>query len=176
MKARIRHAVLVLLAVASAFIPSASMADRTRVVDTPAHDSESAAFDIEWVKHGHAGRKLSHVISTYDTWRVADLGDNGTFQINISPGADTPASIRRIIVIYLEGSKLAAKMYNVSNGSEVEGHPEVSRPTSRSVKVTFPKRWVRRGIDAYRWEALFAEQSTEDIVPSDESSILHRLN
>jgi hypothetical protein len=117
---------------------------------------------------------LTHVISTFETWRTAELGDNH-FQINISPGDDRP-SVRRILVIYLDNSKLKAKMMDVSNGSDVVGYPPVSRPTARSVKVTMPKRNIRRGLQAYRWQAFVADQQVDDMVPSDESFILHRVS
>ena len=148
-------------------------ADTKRIIDTPAHDSQSD-FDIKWIKHGHQGRKLTHVISAYETWRTSELGEYH-FQINISPGDGAP-SLRRILVIYLDGSKLKAKMMDVSNGSDVVGYPPVSRPTSRSVKVTLPKRFIRRGLKAYRWQAFVADQQVDDMVPSDESFILHRVN
>ena len=149
-------------------------ADTKRIVDTPAHDSQSA-FDIEWIKQGHYGRKLVHVISTYEGWRTSELGEN-KFQINIKSGADTSNPLTHIIVIYLDGSRLEAKMMDVSNGSEVVGYPPVSRPTRHSVKVTFPKRYIRSGLQAYRWQAFVADQQVDDMVPSDESFILHRVN
>ena len=151
----------------------AAGADTKRIMDTPAHDSQST-FDIEWIKHGHDGKKLVHVISTYDRWRTSELGEN-SFQINISPGDGSP-SVRRILVIWLDGSNLKAKMMDVSNGSEVVGYPPVSRPTARAVKVTMPKWYIRRGLQAYRWQAFVHEGQVDDMVPSDESFILHRVN
>ncbi|MEA2453475.1 MAG: hypothetical protein QOG04_2185 [Actinomycetota bacterium] len=150
-------------------------ADTVRTQDDVAHDASSASMDIKWVGHGHAGKKLAHVISTYEAWRSSDLG-NGVLQINIAPGADGGEGVTRIIVIYLDGTKLVSKMYDVAHsGSRVVGHPDVSRSTARSVKVTFPKRFIRWKVKAYRWDALYAEQRTEDTVPSDDSRILHRL-
>jgi hypothetical protein len=154
-------------------LSSAAGADTKRIVDTPAHDSQSD-FDIEWIKHGHDDRKLVHVISTYRRWQTSELGEN-LFQINISPGDGAP-SVRRILVIWLDGSELKAKMMDVSNGSEVVGYPLVSRPTARSVKVTMPKRYIRRGLHAYRWQAFVADQQVDDMVPSNEGFILHRVN
>ena len=164
---------LPVLALCGLLLTPVAGADIKRILDTPAHDSPSA-FDIEWIKHGHDGRKLFHVISTYGRWRTTELGDNH-FQINISPGDGAP-SLRRILVIWLDGSELKAKMMDVSNGSEVVGYPPVNRPTTRSVKVTIPKRYIRRGLQAYRWQAFVADQQVDDMVPSDESFILHRMN
>jgi len=84
--------------------------------------------------------------------------------------------VRRILVIYLDGSELKAKMMDVSNASDVVGYPPVGRPTARSVKVTLPKRFIRRGLKVYRWQAFVADQQVDDMGPSDESFILHRVN
>jgi hypothetical protein len=165
---------LFLCCVASLLLMAPAGANTNRVQDSPANDS-TGSMDIEWVQHGHAGKKLAHVISTYDPWRDVDLGDNGVFQINISAGDDRP-SLTRIIVIYLDGGQHEAKMFDVAhNGSRVVGYPDVSRPTARSVKVTFPKRWVRWKVQAYRWEAFYAENDVKDTVPSDGPMILHRM-
>lgn len=159
------------LAIAAHAFPAT--ADTKRVQEDVAHDASTAKLDIKWVQHGHSGRKLAHVISTYDTWRNADLGDNGKFQINISPGPDNP-SVTRIVVIYLDQGKMEAKFFDLSHGSEVKGYPPVTRPTARSVKVVFPKRWVRKGLKAYKWEALYAEDNVKDTVPGDRF-ILHSM-
>ena len=164
--------ILGLLLMVSVLLPAPSIANTKRTQDDAAHDAASTPFDIKWVKHGHAGRKLAHTISTYEGWRSSKLGDNGKFQINIAPGK---AGVTRIIVIYLDGGELVSKMYNVFDGSETVGRPQVRRPTSRTVRVTFPKRWLKRGLEAYRYDVLYAEQMTEDTVPNDEGSILHRM-
>ena len=163
---------LALLIVALSFIPSGTLADSNRVTDRSAHDS-NGPIDIEWVKHAHDGRKLVHVISTYDRWRNSELGDN-LFQINFSPGDGSP-SVRRILIISLHGSELRAKMMNMDNGGEVMGYPPVTRPTARAVKVTFPKRWIRQGAEAFRWHALVANRQVDDWVPSENGFILHRM-
>lgn len=135
------RAAAVVVAVVLTLVPSPSGAGPKWVTDA---DDAKGFLDIRAVSHGHAeGARLKHTLTTYRRWRSRDLWCGAVrFRFH---------GLRRdLIVAYRKG--LLAVMLN-SRTREGIGAPKVFRPTKRRVAVTFPRRWLGRGIESYEWSA-----------------------
>lgn len=168
-------AVLVVLAGGT----TATLADTERIEDKPAHDNDVVPIDIDWVEHGHDGRKLVHTFHSYDRWKARQFRDDA-IQTTISWGAEPTSRVQRLFTIFYRNGRLRANMIAFGRTARIVGHPEVTRPNSRSVRVTFPRWFIRRGneLNAYRYRVqvlLERHNRGYDEVPSGGPKIIHRL-
>lgn len=162
------------LALALLAVPSA--ADTKWVTD---RDDTKGFLDVKAVAHGHArGGRIKHTVTTFARWRSKDLWC-GVVTMEF-PGLD-----RELIVFYRK--KLRAIVVDERTGEGI-GNPRVTRPTRRRVAVVFPRRWLRPGLDEYRWFVRTVRRGGDcpghggdksvvvrDRAPRKGRSILHRL-
>ena len=151
-------------------------ADTQRTQDGLKSDHDGP-INVKWVEHSHHGRKLVHTLRTYEPWRAKILDDgDGTIQTNISRGPDQSTDTSRVMVVYFDGGRLHARMDNVARReATVIGYGDVTRPDRRTVRVTFPRWFLKRdGLGAYRYTVLVFHDGIDD-VPDDNTKILHRL-
>ena len=170
-----RRSLRLSLVAVAAFVSIASVAsgDTTRVQDDLAHDT-SDRVDIKWVEHGHSGRNLTHTLRTYDPWPGRLLRKDNTIQLYLAPGSSRDAETRRVLVVGYRNGRLMARMRDVTS-SEVVGRADLTRPDQRTVRLEFPRRFIQRGLKAYRWK-VYVFQGNQDSVPSSpRDRILHRL-
>lgn len=153
-----------------------SGADTTWVTD---RDDTKGFLDVKAIAHGHGrGGRLKHTVTTFAKWRSKDLWC-GAVAMEF-PGLD-----RELIVFYRK--KLRAIVVNERTGEGI-GNPRVTRPTRRRVAVAFPRRWLRPGLDEYRWFVRTVRRGSDcpardgdksvvvrDRAPRRGRSILHRL-
>lgn len=155
-------------------VPSA--ADNKWVSD---RDDTKGFLDVKAVAHGHGrGDRLKHTVTTFAMWRSKDLWCGVVTM-------EFPDLDRELIVFYRK--KLRAIVVNERTGEGI-GNPRVTRPTRRRVAVVFPRRWLRPGLDEYRWFVRTVRRGADcpshtgdqDIVVRDRAprrgrSIVHRL-
>jgi hypothetical protein len=160
--------ILIGIAAALALVaPGAAQANTKTVGDG---NDTANALDIRSVSHGHKRARLTHTLRTYSRFSARFLrGDNG-----ILFGFDTNGSARsaeRFAVIFWAGGRLHAVVVN-GKGHFV-AKARVSRPSSRSVKVTL-RRSSLGNPAGYRWTGFTFVGQSVDVAPN-RGLILHDI-
>lgn len=126
-------------------------------------------LDIEAIRHSHRAnekgvRQLVHTIRLEQAWPVKKLRHRGFVHVNFQlPGHPGSPEERAVWIVYRRGH-LVAKMYRtLGDPPALVGRAALWRPDWRTVKVAFPKSWLRaRPLDAYKWNAVaFVEDGTD---------------
>ena len=146
------------MAIAGALV--AVLAVMPALADTDAHsdaDDTRGILDVAGFEHGHkrvsGKRKLVHRISTYEGWDRNDLTRNSSLQIEFQlPGRNRTNPPERLLVINVRNDNLRARMYStLGDPPKFLANVGLSRPSRRTVEVTFPKRLLRRSLSRYRY-------------------------
>lgn len=166
------------VAAAAAFAllaPGRGSANNGRVSD-PRGDVRGA-LDIASVSHGHVGKNLTHTLRTYKPFSSKLLkGNSGIlFAFDVNRDSDAEAAVA---VAWSHGALRGILVSEAGKRIEVV---RVSRPDSRSVKVTLPQRAVATA-PTYRWMAATTFQSRQtcrkgcvDSAPNHHRLLEHRL-
>ena len=161
-----------------------------RTVTDP--DDSEGALDLMEVEHDHevdevTGQQLVvHRLSTYEDWDD-DLLAEDPIANNLTIYFDVAGPHRRqrtLVIATEEDGSLYAEMR--SSGGSVRGYARAWRIDARTVAVAFPKRLLRRGLEAYDWWAVAATAGDcgEEPVPGcphdidrvpDEGAIKHGI-
>jgi hypothetical protein len=126
------------------------------------HDSDDApgVLDIARVAHGHrttssGARHLVHTLKFVKAWPVKKLGRAGFAVVYFElPGhRDNPPE--RTLQIEYEDGKLVARMFaTLGDPPDHLGPVTMWRPNWRTIKVSFPKSLLRKGLKRYKWNAV----------------------
>ncbi len=172
-----------------------AVADRTVVADGAA---TPGPLDIKSVWHAHGPKlRLVHGIRTYKPWRSRILRfEKNWLALTFDSADGYPRGNRFLWIKYSRRRDLTATMYRPGEhpNEKFIGEARVWRPNRRTVKVSFPRRFLRRRqIDRYWWSAMssyedpnsescpetprldFPFGSCSDNVPNGERSIRHHL-
>jgi hypothetical protein len=108
--------------------------------------------------------KLVHAIRTWESWNVGDINSNDSLQIEFQlPGNNRTSPPERLIVINVKNGEIRARIY------DTQGDPPkplatlaLNRPTMKEVEVVFARKWLRPGLDHYRYRVFtyFEKQGT----------------
>jgi hypothetical protein len=131
-------------------------------------NDSAGVLDVAAVGHGHATvngkHKLQHTIETYESWNLSDINSNDSLQIEFQlPGNNRTSPPERLIVINEKNGELKAKIYDTrGDPPRFLANLSLSRPTTDSVVVTFAKKWLRKGLDHYKYRvfAYFEKRGT----------------
>ncbi|MDP9068293.1 MAG: hypothetical protein M3N53_08120 [Actinomycetota bacterium] len=120
-------------------------------------EATSGPLDIKAVSHGHHGTRLVHTLRMYEEWRNPDLRDDSSWIALLFDRRESSLDDDRYLRIdYSEERGLHARMttFGTHGPGEFIGRVDVSRPTRRSVRVRFPKRFLGRAVKRYEWRAI----------------------
>jgi hypothetical protein len=127
-----------------------AQADGKRISDG---NDRPGPLDIRSASHGHAGSRVVHTISTFNRWRLSDLGPDtrGLFAVEISSDGDR--ALERVVLIFRRGGQIIARVYRISGRRLISlGSGSASKPDGRTVRVSFARSLI--GTTAgYRWKA-----------------------
>ena len=150
-----------------AIVPATAQANRKTVSDG---NDVATALDIRSVTHGHSGARLTHTIRTYGTFSSRFLSGNNAFLFGFDTNG-TPSTAERFVVVFWSGGRLRAAVTR-GNGDFIRW-TRVSRPSSRSVKVTL-RRASLGNPAGYRWAGFSFVGQTGDSAPN-RGLILHDI-
>lgn len=168
------------------------MAPTQARADTAARRDESLEgttfLDIDEISHGHRSGDLVHSLSTHQSWDADDLDNKSriVFKFNL----DSDGAAERILRVDSDGKGgLIAVMS--SGGGRRLGTVKTNRPDDRSVRVSFPRRLLRKGLERYVWRATTIAHGCDnpdteldpiansmrcfDYAPNREPGMTHRL-
>lgn len=157
---RAGFALLTATLLCAAFVPAAR-ADRARLRDG---NDARGPLDIARISHGHRGNRLVHTIRLRGPWPAKKLRHRGFahvyFELRGHPG-NPP---ERTVQIVYERGELVARMYN-SLGDPPRHVRRVAlrRPDRRTVRVLFPAKLLRRGLQRYKWNTVTFVESGHDL-------------
>ena len=120
-------------------------------------DRTSGPLDIKTVSHGHRVTRLTHTLRTYEGWRNRALRDDSSWiALIFDRRRDSLDDDRYLRIDYSTERGLYARMttFGTHGPGSFIGRVDVRRPTPRSVKVRFPKRFLGRSVDRYEWRAI----------------------
>lgn len=155
--------VLIGLALASAPI-SISRADSGGRAD-PSEWNGKNYLDITSINHGHRGAPnvLRHSVRMLDAWEDFDLEDeDSVIVISYNLDDDRRAEASVVIDYDAELGGLYAYMQHHRDGAERVYLEQPSRPDDRTVSVVFGKKYLRPGLEAYRWKVRTWASSEND--------------
>jgi hypothetical protein len=165
MSQRALSSVAVLIALAAS--PAAAHANAKTVSDG---NDVATALDIRSVSHGHRGARLTHTIRTYGAFSSRFLSGNNAFVFGFDTNR-TARTAERFVVVFWGGGRLRAAVTR-GNGDFIRW-TRVSRPSSRSVKVTL-RRTSLGNPAGYRWAGLSVVGQAADSAPN-RGLILHDI-
>ena len=132
-------------------------------------DDAAGVLDMSEVAHAHRvahGRnKLVHTVTTYEAWDLRDVNGNDSIQIEFQlPGRNRTNPPERLLVISVKDGDLKAKLYStLGDPPKFLANLSLTRPTDRSVRVTFGKHLLRKGLSSYRYRVFsYYEKSGTD--------------
>lgn len=138
-----------------AAVPTPVLANKKTVTDP---DDVNGEIDIQAVSHGHgSNRTLVHRVEMFEEWLSSDLEpEESWIALLFDIDRDNFNDNRYLRIDYSEEEGLYADMYyqGISGPGEPIGEVRVSRPDERSVKVRFPKRFIKKRLKVYRWRAI----------------------
>lgn len=127
-------------------------------------DRTSGPLDIKTVAHGHQGTRLTHTLQTYEGWRNRALRDDSSWiALIFDRRADSLDDDRYLQIDYSSERGLHGRMttFGTHGPGAFIGRVDVRRPTPRSVKVRFPKRFLGRSLKRYEWRAITSFEDTQ---------------
>jgi len=130
----------------------------------------ATALDIRSVSQGHNGARLTHSIRTYGTFSSSFLRGDNAFLLGFDTNG-TVSTAERFVVVFWGGGRLRAAVTR-GNGDFIRWTP-VSRPSSRSVKVTL-RRASLGNPAGYRWAGFSFVGQAGDRAPN-RGLILHDI-
>lgn len=107
-------------------------------------------FDIVHVQHAHGhdredeGQRLQHTIRFRKRFTGPEFKGSGGAGIHLVQQDE-------YVSIFRKDGRWRSRYYNKE--AKVVGHPVVWRPNGRTLRVSFPRRWIEPGVDSYRWRA-----------------------
>jgi hypothetical protein len=152
---------------ALAVVPATAQANTKTVGDG---NDVATALDIRSVRHGHSGARLTHSIRTYGAFSSRFLSGENAFVLGFDTNG-TPSTPERFVVVFWGGGRLRAAVTR-GNGDFIRW-TRVSRPSSRSVKVTL-RRASLGNPAGYRWAAFSFVGQRGDRAPN-RGLILHDI-
>lgn len=156
-------AALLTLAVA----PATAQANTKTVSDG---NDVAIALDIRSVSQGHNGARLTHSIRTYGTFSSSFLRGDNAFLLGFDTNG-TASTAERFVIVFWGGGRLRAAVTR-GNGDFIRW-TRVSRPSSRSVKVTL-RRTSLGNPAGYRWAGFSFVGQAGDRAPN-RGLILHDI-
>jgi hypothetical protein len=117
----------------------------------PDRDDKPGPLDIKQATQGHGrGGRLVHTITTFGRWRNALLGPSTPNYFLIDISIDRDRKPERTVFIYSVKGRMVAVVLD-SKGRSVAA-ARASRPSRKTVKVSFPRAGIERR-PGYRWAA-----------------------
>ncbi|MDQ4025055.1 MAG: hypothetical protein M3217_06150 [Actinomycetota bacterium] len=156
MSRRIAFVLLAALLLPAAVVP-AVQADGRGLVDG---DDIREGLDIARVSHGHrassdGARLLVHSIRLYRAWPVKRLQDQAFTVLNFDLRGRRGEDPERRVQILSEDGKLVARMFDMTAEPPAHlGRVGLRLPDRRTLRVVFPTRLLRRGLERYKWNAV----------------------
>lgn len=135
------------MGVVALVLPASAFADGKRVSDP---NDVAHALDIRSVAHGHAGRRITHTLTTFGSFSSSFLRGGDNF---VGFGFDTNGSrstAERFVFVFWARGALRA-VVTTGSGNAIAGVP-VSRPSRRTVRVSIPTSRLGSPV-GYRWAA-----------------------
>ena len=123
------------------------------------HDGEAAdngPLDIKVVSHGHRDGGLIHTLTTYEPWRNRALRHSSSWiALMFDRRSGSFGDERYLRIEYSQDKGLHARMttFGTHGPGEFIGRVDVWRPTRRSLRVRFPRRYLGRNVSRYEWRA-----------------------
>jgi hypothetical protein len=147
-------AVLTAAVLLAALGPQAAWGDGKALRD---RNDARGPLDIARISHAHRGKadsaRLVHTMRLRHAWCAHKLRDRAFaifyFDLRGRRG-DEPE--RTVQVYYLDGTLVADMFDHVGEGGHV-GEVTLRRPNARTVRVSFPKSMLRKGLRSYKWKA-----------------------
>jgi hypothetical protein len=145
------------LAVAEPEIASAS------VQSFPDANDVAGKLDIRSVGHGHAGSKLTHVLTTYERWPSSLLVNGNRLVFKIDTNDNWRDGVERTLLVSWKDGELRAQIRN--RAGRVVGNASIVRPDRRTIKVILSKQVVGNA-PGYRWRARATDGRVTDVAPT----------
>ena len=179
--AHLARAFLPLLVVLLVLLPTGATASTRQIVD---EDDTGGRLDVVAITQGHApDGRLRHTLRAQRAWPSSLLAD-GTVTFVFQVGL----RFRSLDVRERDG-RLVGRICTDRSGTGLglvrcSRDVEVTRPDSRSMRVTLDADLVKRGMTAYRWQVVTLLDSGEggcrsvvcaEQVPDDGEWVKHRL-
>lgn len=107
-------------------------------------------FDLARTTHGHGRERpyrparLKHSVEFHRAFKARAFDRRGSLWLTF------PDKDRWIWVDYERGEYRATMR---SNEKGVVGHPKVWKSAPDTLSLSFPRRWLKRGLKRYRWRA-----------------------
>lgn len=121
-------------------------------------------LDIARISHGHRDGRLVHTIRLRRPWPAQELRHRGFahvyFELRGHPGNPPERTLQ---IVYEKGG-LVARMYNsLGDPPKHIGRVALRRPDRRTVRVLFPPKLLRRGVQRYKWNAVTFVEGGHDL-------------
>lgn len=113
-------------------------------------------LDIASITQGHArapsgGHLLTYTMRTYEGWSEDGFG-SGSLEMFFSTDGD--AAHERVLTVRRQEGELVGSIQRYRDGADL-GDATVVHPDRRTVRISFRRRLLGRGLEQYRW-MLFA--------------------
>lgn len=141
-----KAAAVVLVVAVLLLVPTKAIGDGQRIADS---NDTPGRLDVRFARAGHDPEDvLTHKVRTGGRWRTSLLARIDTeFRFYFS-WKGYPQ--RTLYVDVSRTGKLYGEMRNDNTGN-IRGYADVSRPSRKSLRISFPVRLLKPGLTQYEW-------------------------
>ncbi|MDQ3952929.1 MAG: hypothetical protein M3279_08220 [Actinomycetota bacterium] len=141
-------------ALLTALAPPAAWSDGGSARD---RNDARGPLDIARVSHAHRGSAgsatLVHTMRLRSAWPVKKLRGNAFALFYFDLRGRRGAGAERTVQVQYENGRLVAHMFDQVNSGQHVGAVTLRRPDRRTIRVSFPKSMLRKGLRSYKWNA-----------------------
>lgn len=134
-----------------ALAPTAAWADGKGFRDG---NDARGRLDIARVSHAHRGTRIVHTTRLRRPWPAKKLGAGAFALFYFDLRGRRGAGAERMVQVEFVKGRLVAHMFDTTTQpARHVGRVTLRRPDRRTVRVSFAKAMLRRGLRSYKWNA-----------------------
>lgn len=114
-------------------------------------------LDIARISHAHRGSgssaTLVHTMRLHEAWRANKLRDRAFAVFSFDLRGRRGAGHERTVQVWYQKGALVADMFDHVGAGHYVGPVTLRRPNARTIRVSFHKSMLRKGLRSYKWRA-----------------------